>query len=398
MPAKKAPKKVLPRPVRPAVAPNPAQAATRVTLRLYRRIAIGFVIVVGIILAAVLYVATVRATIRLVPVEETVQSEFILDLAQTPSRPDEIRGRLVSGTIGRSQTFTPSGEGKKEVVGTARGTVTIFNKTNKNQPLVKTTRLLTPEGVLFRIDADVEVPAGGQVNVAAHADQPGQTGDIGPSRFTIPGLSASLQSVIYATSDTPMHGGLAFIAAISDQDLYDAQAQLQSALEEDAKTMLRQEVGNIFDGETFLTAVVASESDQVIGAQADQFSLSLTIKVIGVFFDRQAVEEIAARQLYDQLTRGREFSRVNLSNLQTVIEKTDLENQRANLRVRLDGVTIPYSTSSNLDPGRFVGMSGEQVRQTLLTDGIATAVQVDFFPFWIRRIPRLRDHIYLIIE
>lgn len=370
----------------------------RVTLKIYRRIALSFVLTVAAILLVVIYISTTQAIIRIQPVEETVKAEMILDIVKDPTLESEIRGRVVTGTLGKIGLFEPSGAGKKEVIGTARGEVTIYNTSGSSQPLVKTTRLLSTEGVLFRIEDDVEVPAGGSVKVLAYADQEGHTGDIGPSKFTIPGLNTAKQKVIYAESIGAMQGGLATVSVISDQDLVNAVANIKSELETEAQAMLREKVGDSYDGETFLTTVVDQANSAEAGEEAAGFEIVMTVKVVGVFYDRAVLEEIAIRKLYDSLTRGKEFARLNTEGLQSTIEKADPDNEKANVRVYLDGVTIPSTTSTALDPGRFVGMKEQEIRQLLLSEGVAEHVQVDFFPFWVGSVPRLRDHVYIEIE
>ena len=43
-------------------------------------------------------------------------------------------------------------------------------------------------------------------------------------------------------------------------------------------------------------------------------------------------------------------------------------------------------------------MTGEEVKTLLLGEGVAEAVRVEFFPFWVRTVPQLKDHIYIEIE
>jgi hypothetical protein len=56
---------------------------------------------------------------------------------------------------------------------------------------------------------------------------------------------------------------------------------------------------------------------------------------------------------------------------------------------------IMTRTNKVLDVGRFVGMSADDVSKTLVGSGVAESVKVDFFPFWLNKIPRLKDHIYI---
>ncbi len=383
-----------------ASTPSPAQAPdpSRASLKLYRRIAIGFVLLVLSMLVSVVYLSTMGATIEVVPVGQVKKAEFLADVAATPTKESEIRGRVIAVTLGETQTFTPSGQGKKTIEGTAKGIVTIFNTSSRPQPLVATTRLLTPEGVLFRIDKTVTAPAGGSVDVEAHADQPGEAGDIAPTTLTIPGLSESLQKVIYAKNVTAFTGGSSEVSVVSQSDLDASALTLRGQLEEKAKMQLRQEVGETFVGESFSSTVVSQTSSVQAGAEAGSYTLTMSVQSVGVFYDEQALVTIATRKLYEQLTQGEIFLEFDASKLQAAVSKYDIESGKANVRVYLDGTAIPSIASDALDPGRFVGMTEHQVRTTLVNEGIASEVTVSFRPFWSTHVPRLKDHIIVEIK
>jgi len=384
----------------PSKKKTPARkAAADTSLRVYRRIAVSFVVVVALLLALVIYVSTVRATIYVHPVTETLRTEFIVDVVEAPTRDSEVKGAVVSGSLGRSETFTPSGEGLVPVEGTARGTFTIHNETNLDQPLVATTRIFfEPTGMLYRIDESVVVPAGGRVDVAAHADQPGMDGDIEhrhPERFTIPGLNAAKQEVIYATLGTEFSGGVSYITALSQEEVDAAVSKLAADLEGDAKELLRTEAGGSFTGESFTTRVLETQVSEEVGEQVDSFEVTITVQTVGVFYDQESLEGVAQRQLYDQLDRGEELLSVNKESMFAKVEKVDEEGNRANIRVVLTGVSAASRTSSSLDPIRFAGMNEEEVGATLIADGIAEDVEVEFFPFWVKKVPKLADHVYI---
>jgi hypothetical protein len=100
----------------------------------------------------------------------------------------------------------------------ASGTVEIFNELNLVQPLVATTRLLTPDGILFRIQNGVTVPANGSVKVVAKADKKGASGNIPPTSFTIPGLSAVRQKSVYAKNTSHFTNGTATVKTLGEDD------------------------------------------------------------------------------------------------------------------------------------------------------------------------------------
>lgn len=368
------------------------------SLNMYRRIAVGFVVAVALMLGAVLFVSSVSATIRVTPVKSTLKTEFLADVVKTPTKDTEVRGAVVAATVGKSGSYAPSGQGTKQVEAKSAGTVVIHNTSSKAQPLVATTRLLTADGVLFRIDADVNVPAGGSVETTAHADVAGATGDIPPSRFTIPGLSESLQKLIYADSSQPFAGGVTTISVVSQQDIDQSALALRNELEEQAKAALRAEAGETFSGEAFSFEITEQTSDVAAGAEASVVTLTMSVKATAVFFDKDALKGIAARKLYAELQPGQEFAALNPDAVQASVDKADPQTGLANVHVYLDGEATVSAASKSLDPGRFSGLSAADVKQLLVKEGVATDVSVSFSPFWITRVPQLKDHVNVEIK
>lgn len=381
-----------------AVVPMAIEAPQDHSLKIYQRLALAFVLLVGVVLSVVLYVSTVEARIRIVPVTEAVKADLLLDVVKTPTREHEIRGRVLVTSLSRVANYKPSGQGQKEVVGTARGTVILTNKTSSPQTLVKTTRLLTPDGKLYRIDAQVVVPAGGSVDAPAYADQTGGTFDIQEATFTIPGLPVSLQSSIYAATKGPFAGGNKVVSVIAQEDIDRAAEDLKGKLEADAKQLLRDQAGSVFTGESFAVEVTGKKVSVEPGTEADGFDVSLDLKVTGVFYDRQGAASLAQRALYAQLVPGREFRDVDPSAMQATVEKVDAAGESASVRAYLDASSAVSTNSSLLAPSRFTGKTAEEIRLLLERDQVAKSVIVEFFPPFITKAPRLPDHIIVEVE
>jgi hypothetical protein len=115
-----------------------------------------------------------------------------------------------------SRIVPASGEAHAEVA--ASGMITIYNTfSDMPQRLIKNTRFESPDGLIYRIRESIEVPgkrvvAGrtipGELTVEVFADEPGDTYNIDPARFTIPGLKGDTRfEAIYAESTNPITGG-----------------------------------------------------------------------------------------------------------------------------------------------------------------------------------------------
>src|SRR3989338_4103076 len=111
---------------------------------------------------------------------KAVELSLAKDKAQRPESivQYDFVGELIEVQISGEKKFKPTAIGKS-VEGFAQGIVTIINDSNYDQTLVKTTRLLTPENVLFRIQQTVVVRKKGSVTMLAVADKKGASGDVG---------------------------------------------------------------------------------------------------------------------------------------------------------------------------------------------------------------------------
>lgn len=95
----------------------------------------------------------------------------------------------------------------------ASGKIVISNAQSSPQTLIKNTRFETPNGLIYRIQDSITIPAGsptnpGTLEVTVYADAGGDTYNIGPTTFTVPGLKGSASfDLVTAKSNGPMTGG-----------------------------------------------------------------------------------------------------------------------------------------------------------------------------------------------
>ena len=313
------------------------------SLKVYQRIAVVFVVVTFFLLVAVLYLSVSRATITVVPTPKSVSISAPVRVVTAPDEDGELAGVVLEQSFSVTRLFTLPSEGATASEAKAGGMVTLINETANAQPLIATTRLLSEEGVLFRLDATTTVPAGGQIEAIVLADQPGLAGEVGPTQFTIPGLPQSLQADIYAVSVVPMKGGIAYKRVLTEGDINDAVATLTEALLAQAKEAFASQVDAAFDGQSFATEVTARSSDSAVGAEVSSFTATITLKVTGVYYDVDADSQALAKD-------------------------------------------------------RFVGRSANEVLTLLNASDAIESVSVSFTPFWLQRVPTLTDHIRIVIE
>lgn len=385
------------------VKPSPRGGAGRKplsrSLRMYQRIAVGFVVVTLLLLLVVLYLSIARATIHVVPIPRLVSTEVSAEVVPDPVNEGEMTGVVVVETYTKAKTFTLPNEGGTPVEEKAGGMVTLINKTGTAQPLVATTRLLSEEGVLFRIDENTVVPANGQVDVMAFADKAGLSGEIGPTQFTIPGLPTSQQDDIYAVSVESMTGGVQYVRVLSEQDLADALTSLQDEILLEAKPLMEQGVDrSVFTADVSTVELLQRKSDTQPGTEAGMFTVEVTAEVTAVYYDPSLVTNYVEANLSQQLPTGYAMESVNAAGMQVSIEDADESRGEATLIVYLDGTALLSEHAEIFDKDRFVGRSPQEVVTLLSVSEGIDEVSVTFTPFWLKRIPTLKDHIAIDIE
>lgn len=368
-------------------------ATDRIPLLLYRRIAITFTVLVAAALLIVVYLSTMQAVIHLTPTQSALKSEFIAQVMGVPVSGTDVAGEIRSGTVGKTQTFKASGTGAVQEEGFSEGTVVLHNDQSSAQQLVVKTRLLDPSGVQVRLLDSVTVPAKGAIEAKVRADVKGAGGDLAPTKFTIPGLSEAKQQLVYAQSSSAFSGGVKTLAVVTQEEINGSIETLKQSIKEDAITMMRAESAKSFSGEAFFEEISSQSVSIEPNTQADSYDVTLEVTVTGVFFDKDAIEKIAEQKLYDQIGQGHELISINKEQEVITVDKYNLEDRTASLRVELTGQSVSSRTSESLDLDRFLGLRAEEVRDLLVTEGVATEVRVEFFPFWVKTIPRLKDHV-----
>lgn len=420
---------------RPSVVPIAAPSfPTLPRPPIYRRIAYIFLSLTAIFVVVVLWLSSVRAEVVVKVKRSIVSLESGVEVARSPA-PGQIIGRVVQGTYEKIQEFqvpqsgeTPSAVPASDAAtstpprtqdaGTslAKGTVTVINNYSKAQTLVKTTRLLTSDNKLFRIDQTIVVPAGGKQTVGAYADKTGEAFAIRPTRFTIPGLFIDLQKHIYAESTTPFT--LSSVAAVPSLPqkitapvvvnsrvvtasvLENAYKTLTDNVVEQAKRSLQAEAADDrFADATYLVKIIEKKSNATVGQSAESFLASVKLDVTAVFYPKEDMQALIRSKLKEKIPDGREFLPFHDQSVTYAIEQADTKAEQATIRVHAQGQYRLTSASPILQKGLVAGKTADEARELLLSFGSDVEdVQVKMYPGWLRKIPTMKDRIELTVE
>jgi len=375
-----------------------AQKPLSRSLRVYQRIAILFVVVSFLLLLFVLYLSVSSATVRVTPNPQVVSHEVSVEIVPEAKSHGQVSGYVRQTTLTLSDSFELPEDGATATEAKAGGLVTIINETTSDQALVATTRLLSEEGILFRIDEAITVPAGGETTTIAHADEPGLAGEIAPTQFTIPGLSPSLQEVIYGVSTEAMTGGVQYIQTLNESHMQDAYTRLETRARDEAVLALADGIDTaVFDGSSIDVEILDQSVDTEVGTQIGSFGASISVLVTGLFYEEEAVMQYASALLQTQV--GEDYELASVSDTYVVeVRSVDVQAEQASLRVSIDGVAVISTASDILDPERLLGRTPREAETILETSELVDDISIRFTPFWLKRIPSLEDHIKIIVD
>lgn len=373
--------------------------------RSYRTIVLVFSIAVILLIGSIAYFSFSKTSISIiakpVPYSTTVNFSIVQKSGQTSPVSETVLPGIVLETTQEVRKEFQAQTQQDTVPAQATGTVTIYNKQSKTQPLVAGTRLLSPDGILFRTDARVDVPANSQIEVTVTADQPGKTGELAPTRFTLPALWPGQQDKVYAENEQPLTGGTrATTVATRDEiakakrDTFDeCYAQALDAMDTDLKKLNADYTIRASKKEV-ISEISSVEPDTA----ATTYTITTKVHVIGVSFDEQNAYALATEQAREKLSDAMSFTLSADTPYRSEVDQYDIGNQSANLRITVAGTKSVNLSHNMFDRKKLTNMDREEIERYFAQYPEIESVQVHFSPFWLFRTPSLADHIDLRLE
>ncbi|OGH88998.1 MAG: hypothetical protein A2537_01100 [Candidatus Magasanikbacteria bacterium RIFOXYD2_FULL_36_9] len=364
------------------------------SVNFYRTIALSFLVITIALLAVVVFVTSKKATITILAKEDTRSVNLAVGLTSGDSIVDNntIVGTVSSSIINFSQKYYPTGS--KTIEGIAGGEVVVYNKTNESQVLVKTTRLVTDKGILFRLSDKITVPANGQVSATVYADKSGIESDIGPSNFTIPGLATDKQKVVYAVSLKSMDTGVRKVGILTEDDIKAASKNFEEKIKEQFAVISSDE--NI---KNVVTVTGANpKSDKKIGEEIDGFNLSGTSTVVIISYNKKSLNDVVSKVVSSKVDNTLEKVLTVTNDPKVVVSSYDAVNKTAQLSVSQDVLVTLDANAEKLSPQYFMNKSKDDIERYVFELNHVAGVEVVFSPSWISKAPTVPDKIKVIVK
>ena len=368
----------------------------------YRYFTIIFSVLAIVLILVILYFALSQATVYITPNYQTQQIGFAVQLtennpllASNQNNSGALTGSIKELAVEDTKTY-PAQESQVNY-SKASGQVTIINRYAKNQPLIATTRLLSPDNKLYRLTETVTVPANGQVTAAVQADQPGTEFAIGPTKFTIPGLWEGLRDKIYAASEADFKIQAQTKYAISQQLLDQAKDDLKNSLLAKAKEQVMKELpeSQTLPDDALVVEVIKSSTTGKVDTGQKDFSVTMGLGIKAVIFDEKKLKEVAQNSLPENYKTPETYIKVDPNSFNYDI--TILDENSEHLIAQIKGEYSIQIATLKINPAELAKLSKTEAIKKLAAQSGVKAVSVSL-PFWTKYLPPLADKINIQIR
>ena len=277
----------------------------------------------------------------------------------------------------------------------AGGYVTIHNNYSKSQPLVATTRLLTPDNKLYRIQNGVTVPAGGNVEVWAEADEAGDQFIIDATNMIIPGLWEGLHELIYAEAKDGMSLTSLPKYVATQQDLDTTQQKLTIQAETEALNLINASLPEklVINKDRLFLKFTELDSTN-IGSTSEEIYLKQAVTAYGLVFSEEDLQNRAQEKFNNELTSQEKIVKFLPSDFSYEILEINTETEKAVLDVTMTAVISTNEKMAQIDKEKLIGLDKANIETYLQSIGVEQT-EIKFFPVWLRKVPKIQDHIII---
>jgi len=346
------------------------------------------------------------ATVKITPstLEEEVKYELVADsnVSSANFDRDVVPAQILDER--EEKTFTYKASGQENVETSAAGTLTVYNEYSSDaQTLVAGTRFLSADGKLFRTTETVVVPGakieggkiiGSSIGVALQADAVGESFNVGPTTFSIPGFQGTDKYLaFYGKSEAAMEGGFQGVRAVATQeDIDKARGEVERELLPVVEKRLKEKVPGdlMLINETFQVDLETMDVNVEAGKAADEFSVRAVARARAFLVREEQVREAITTHL--QTESKFNTAEYELGAKQEIRYSASEKNFDDGI-ARLD-LTVLQSFRHIVDSESLLteiaGKEDVDVRRILAERQQGQEfekVQVRFWPFWVHSVP-----------
>ncbi|NQU99288.1 MAG: hypothetical protein HQ538_00995 [Parcubacteria group bacterium] len=372
-----------------------------------------FFLISFILISIIFFVVLPKAIITITPKLEPFSSDFEISVSGNVDSLDQ-ENKIIPGATEeveiKSNTKKFDSTGEKDVGIKAGGTVVLYNNYSSSpQVLVASTRLQS-QGKTYLLLSETTIPGaqiegGKQVpgvkEVVIEAEASGEDYNIGPSNFIIPGLALTKQKNIYGKSESSVTGGSTEkMKIITEEDLNKAKDSLLEEISQEGIENIENKIsgGDMIARSTVQNEIIELKTNGENEKEADNFEMELRAKIIAMSFSKDEVEELIFTSLNNELSQEKFFINDNIEK-GVDFEGIDfnVEHKQLNLRLHINK-EVGWRIDETMVKKAIKGKTSEETTKYLLENSIGEDAKVEFWPFWIKKVPQIEKKIKIILD
>jgi len=354
-------------------------------------------LIIAVSVGALFYFSSAKVEVTPNTVSAAVQSSFTATQS-TGSLPFEI----ITAQKTASQSVT--GSGTKTVNSSASGNITIYNTQTQTQRLIANTRFATAAGLIFRIHSAVAVPGGssskpGSVVVKVYADQVGNSYNVAPTSFTIPGFAGTPQaSQVYARSSAAMTGGSSGSVPVVDAATEaKARSALMAALGPDLTASIQAQIPSGY----VLVSGAATTTYQALASTPSGTTGMVDVKeqgtITAIVFPNAALAEAIASSVAGLGYQGEPLTLTSTSNL-TLTTTSIPDPNTTSFSFTLSGTApLMYTIDSARVAAAVAGETRSAAEVALTNYPEVKRAVIILRPFWRQTFPQDPSSISVVV-
>jgi len=367
-------------------------------------------LLVLIIVGAGCYFSLSKADIYIWP--ETEIKNFEIKATVDKSVIDiNVSDKLIPGRIFEAdkivlEEFSSTGKITKEVK--AEGIIRVYNNYSSSpQILIINTRFMSVEGKLFRSLERITVPGAtvekgkvvtpGYVDAKVRADKAGPEYNIGASTFSIPGfVGTDKYTKFYGKSTESMTGGEAQEAPqVTSEDLEKAKISVTDQAIKECEDAIKSEItqGFILPDKSLKTSVVESFSLANLKAELEKFSYQVKAHSSALAFNKSDMDNFVKAFINQQIPQNKNINEESLE-INYSVDEVDFDAGKIAISIQARAKIYSGVNENSLKEG-LVGKNLAETKIFLENQPQTVKSEVKFWPFWVKRVPKDLDRVYL---
>ncbi len=367
-------------------------------------------LLVGTIFGAFYYFAGAKVTLYANASQVNTQFAFTADPAAKSSDIDSSVLSAQRLSLTKAVTASVEATGTKDLGTKANGTITVYNNYDSDDhPLVSGTRFVSSGGLVFRSTEDVVVPGGnvkngkivpGQVGVSVQADQNGDQYNLGPGKYTIPGLPADQQTGIYGQGNQMKDGTTKTAKVVTQADVEKAQV---AALASDKPASAKELAGKASASQAVIDPslqqnVTSSDVKPAVNSEAQTATLTIQVAYSQLAVKKSELARLARAEESKQLGGESQIYDDGSDKLaMTLVEKPQSPDSAQKFNASATAFAGTRIDSAALAKELKGKKYGEALEVASKVPGVDRA-EINLKPGWFTRMPGIANHITITIK